>query len=297
MYVGTSRMSRQGDHLTRLMAPDSQGVEKIRAVVLAGGQGARLAPYTRVLPKPLLPVGDRPILEIIVGQLRDSGITEIVLATGYLSSLIETYFGDGTAFGVDIAYHREDRQLGTVGPLGSIAGLDHTFILMNGDVLTTPFYEDLLAAHRRTGALATVATRLQEIDIDYGVLGLGEQIDGTRRILGIDEKPRYSWPVSTGVYVFEPRVRDFVKPGVKMDFPELMGRLIASDEVVAAYEHDGYWMDIGQLHNLEAAVQDFEGSAEEFVSRRKPDPRELLSNGRRRRWSGARLARKNRAVL
>src|SRR6476661_5688890 len=108
----------------------------MKAVVLAGGQGSRLAPYTRVLPKPLLPVGDRPILEIVIGQLRDAGVAEVVIATGYLSGLIEAYFGDGSAFGVSITYAREEAPLGTVGPLATIEGLDETFVLMNGDVLS-----------------------------------------------------------------------------------------------------------------------------------------------------------------
>jgi NDP-sugar pyrophosphorylase family protein len=264
----------------RLVAIASPRAEIVKAVILAGGQGARLAPYTRVLPKPLLPVGDQPILEIIVGQLRDAGIRDIVLATGYLSSLIETYFGDGSAFGVEITYAREERQLGTVGPIASISGLDETFILMNGDVLTTACYRELLAAHRRSGATATVATRLQEIDIDYGVLRLGDRVGDVRRIDGIDEKPRYSWPVSTGIYVFEPRVKQFVEAGRKMDLPDLVTRMIAAGEMVASYDHGGYWMDIGQLHRLEAAVQDFEGSAEDFASRPELAPEELLP-GRR----------------
>lgn len=245
----------------------------MKAVVLAGGKGARLAPYTRVLPKPLLPVGDRPILEIIVGQLRDAGITDIVLATGYLSSLIETYFGDGRPYGVDISYAREAEQLGTAGVLASLPPLEDTFIMMNGDVLTTPLYAELLAAHRRSEAAATIAARMQEVDVDYGVLELGGAVGDLRRIDRIDEKPCYSWPVSTGIYAFEPVVQEHVEPGLRMDFPDLVSRLITAGETVAAYDHDGYWMDIGQLHDLEAAVQDFEGSAEDFVGQASIDPR------------------------
>jgi NDP-sugar pyrophosphorylase family protein len=237
----------------------------VKAVVLAGGKGARLVPYTRVLPKPLLPVGDKPILEIIVAQLRDAGVREIVLATGYLSNLIQTYFGDGSSLGVKITYSCEESALGTIGPLASIDGLDETFILMNGDVLTTGFFPDLLAAHKTSGATATIASRLQTVDVDYGVLAMTPSADGLPRIDRIDEKPRYSWPVSMGIYVFEPRVLDFVPRDVKFDFPDLIERLIEADEVVAAYEHDGYWMDIGQLHHLEAAVRDYEGDAEAFA--------------------------------
>lgn len=193
-------------------------------------------------------------------------MSEIVLATGYLSNLIQTYFGDGSSLGVKISYSCEESALGTVGPLGSIDGLDETFILMNGDVLTTAFFPELLAAHKASGATATIASRLQTVDVDYGVLALNASGENSLpRIERIDEKPRYSWPVSMGIYVFEPRVLDFVPRDVKFDFPELISRLIEADEPVAAYEHDGYWMDIGQLHHLEAAVRDYEGDAEAFA--------------------------------
>ncbi len=136
---------------------------------------------------------------------------------------------------------------------------------MNGDVLTNPLYGDLVAAHATSGAAATIATRLQTIDVDYGVLDLDAPEGDSRRILRIDEKPRFSWPVSMGIYAFEPRVLEFVAPNARMDFPELISRLIAAGELVTAYEHAGYWMDIGQLHHLEAAVRDYEGDAEDFA--------------------------------
>ncbi len=243
----------------------------MKAVIFAGGKGARLLPYTSVVPKPLLPVGNHAVLEIIIGQLREAGITEIVLATGYMSSLIEAYFGDGKSWGVSISYNRERTELGTVGALAEVPGLDDTFIMMNGDVLATPLYRELVEAHRRVGAAATIATKSQEIDVDYGVLRLGGDVAGLRRIEGIDEKPRYSWPVSMGIYAVEPRVTRFVEPGRRMDLPDLVERLIAEGETVAAYEHSGYWQDIGQLHDLEAAVQAFEGSVDEFVGKARLD--------------------------
>src|SRR5829696_2137411 len=136
----------------------------MKAVVLAGGHGSRLLPYTRVLPKPLLPVGDRPVLEIIVAQLRDAGLHEIVLATGYLSGLIEAYFGDGERFGVKISYSREAEALGTAGPIAFV-DLDDDTLVMNGDVLTKPFYRGLIDSHRADDAIATVGTRMQQIDV------------------------------------------------------------------------------------------------------------------------------------
>lgn len=249
--------------------------------MFAGGQGARLLPYTYVLPKPLLPVGDKPILQVIIDQLRQAGIEEVVLATGHMSALIETYFGDGADHGVAISYHREREPLGTVGALAEIPEFQEPFIMMNGDVLTdTTLYDHLVGAHREARAAMTIATKCQEIDIDYGVLGLGEQLGAARRIERIDEKPRYSWPVSMGIYVVEPRVQRLVQPGRRMDFPDLITRMIDIGETVAAYEHDGYWMDIGHLHHLEAAVQDFETAADAFAGdtasnpRVRPDPAE-----------------------
>lgn len=243
--------------------------------MLAGGEGTRLHPYTRILPKPLLPIGDRPILEIIVEQLRSAGVEEVVLATGHLSSLIETFFGDGSGYGMSITYAREDEERGTVGPLADIAGLDETFILMNGDVLTDPLYDDLLAAHRHAGATATIATHAQNVELDYGVVELGTRINGTRRIEQLREKPQSTYQVSMGVYIFEPEVLAQVPRDRRMDFPELIDRLIERDELVVSYEHRGYWIDVGQVHNLESAVQEYERRAERFVgqtgARQSPD--------------------------
>lgn len=252
----------------------------MKAVVLAGGTGTRLAPYTRILPKPLLPVGDRPILEIIIGQLRDAGVDEIVIATGYLSGLIETFFGDGLAYGVSIAYAREVDPLGTAGPIATIEGLDETFIMMNGDILTTPPYDELLEAHRDSGAIATIATRPEDVEIDYGVVRLGEKVNGVHHISAFEEKPTFVCQVSAGIYVFEPEVVQYVTPGERLDFPELLGRLLAAGRPVASHDHNGYWMDVGQLHHLEAAVQEFEGSAERFVGRSRLSPIEQLANSR-----------------
>jgi NDP-sugar pyrophosphorylase family protein len=243
------------------------GGAPVKAIIFAGGKGARLMPYTHVLPKPLLPVGEQSVLEIILAQLRHSGITDIVLATGYKSALIEGVIGDGSEHGVDITYHREREPLGTVGALAEVDRFEETFIMMNGDVLTDePLYGSLLQAHRASGAAMTVASKLEQIDIDYGVLHLGDDLGGARRIERIDEKPRYAWPVSMGVYAVEPRVQQLVERGVKMDFPDLIARLLERGEEVAAYEHPGYWLDIGRLHHLEEAVQDFEDSAGRFLS-------------------------------
>jgi len=252
----------------------------MKAVVLAGGIGTRLAPYTRILPKPLLPVGDRPILEIIIGQLRDAGVDEVVIATGHLSRLIETFFGDGADHGVSISYARETEPLGTAGPLAMIDGLDETFLMLNGDVLITPQFEELLATHRASGAVATIATSVEEITLDYGVVLKGDHVDGIRRIVGFEEKPTIVRDVSTGIYALEPKVVEYVAPGERLDFPELIQRLLDAGEPVAAFEHTGFWMDVGQLHHLEAAVREYEEDAERFAGD-SAVPAELLEQLRR----------------
>jgi NDP-sugar pyrophosphorylase family protein len=224
-----------------------------------------------VLPKPLLPVGERPILEIIVGQLRDAGITEITLATGYLSGLIEAYFGDGSAFGVDISYSREDVPLGTAGPLAAIDGLDETFVLMNGDCFSDLDLRALLDAHASSSAVATIACHSEMVDVDFGVLQLSD--DGA--IKGIDEKPSYVVDVSMGLYVFEPKVLDLVTPNTYLDFPDLITALIERGDRVESYRHSGHWVDLGRVRHLEEAAQALEGSAQEVIAERDADPREV----------------------
>ncbi|MEA2494009.1 MAG: NDP-mannose synthase [Thermoleophilaceae bacterium] len=255
----------------------------MKAVVLAGGEGARLAPYTRILPKPLLPVGDQPILEIIVDQLRDSGIDEIVLATGYLSSLIETYFGDGSAFGIPISYVRENRPLGTAGALAAVGTLDSPFLVMNGDILTEPFYADLCAAHQASEATATIATRQEELTLDYGIVRMDDRPGAVARVLRIDEKPRYVVDVSLGVSVFEPSVLDYIEADRRLDFPDLIGVLTGAGELVQSFRHSGYWLDVGTVHRLESGLKDFEEGAERWIKRVKSDPRRRGADDRETR--------------
>jgi len=221
-------------------------------------------PYTRVLPKPLLPVGDRPVLEIIVAQLRDAGMAEVVLATGWLSGLIEAYFGDGERFGIEVTYHREANALGTAGPLAFV-DMDEDTLIMNGDVLTQPIYRGLIDAHRSGGAEATIATRTQTIDVDFGVLKLVDGDGEAKQIVGIDEKPSAAYPVSTGIHVFSPNVRDYIRAGEYLDLPELIARMVANGELVAAYPHEGLWFDIGQLHRFDDALRAGEGEAIDYL--------------------------------
>jgi len=222
----------------------------MKAVVLAGGKGTRLRPYTVAFPKPLMPVGNMPILEIIIKQLKIHGINEVILAVGHLAELIMTYFGDGSKFGIKIRYSREDEPLGTAGPLSLLRDeLDDTFIVMNGDILTTLNYSELIEFHKKNGAIATIALNRRDVYIDFGVV----KIDGALNIVDYIEKPTLHYLVSMGVYVFEPKVLDYIPYKKKFDFPDLVKRLIEAGEKVKGFVYDGYWLDIGRPEDYEKA--------------------------------------------
>jgi NDP-mannose synthase len=229
-----------------------------RAVVLAGGKGTRLRPYTTVLPKPLMPVGDRPILDIVVRQLKRAGFERVTMATGYLAELIEVFFRDGDKYGVSIDYFREQEPLGTVGALSMIEGLaDADFLVMNGDVLTDIDYAALLREHIESGAAATIATKTRDVRIQLGVLVFGDG-DDRSRLTGYMEKPTVRYEASMGIYCFSPRVLEHIEEGETLDFPDLVLKLIAAGEVVRASPTDGYWLDIGRHDDYEAAQAEFE---------------------------------------
>ena len=182
-----------------------------RAVILAGGMGTRLRPYTTVIPKPLMPVGDRPVLDIVVRQLKRDGFERITVATGHLAELIEAFFKNGEAYDVPIDYFREHEPLGTVGALALIDDLDEDFLVMNGDVLTDIDYAGLLKRHADSDAVATIATKQRDVQISLGVLRFGEDGDPTR-LTGYDEKPKIHYEASMGVYCFSPKVLEHIEP-------------------------------------------------------------------------------------
>lgn len=235
-----------------------------RAVILAGGQGTRLRPYTMVLPKPLMPVGDRPILDIVIRQLRHAEFDRVTIATGYLAELIEAFFGDGSRHGVPIDYFREHDPLGTVGALSLIDGLDEDFLVMNGDVLTDLDYGALLDRHYAGGQAATIAAHQRDVQISLGVMEFDSEADRTE-VTGYVEKPTLSYEVSMGVYCFAPRVRDHIVAGQKLDFPDLVLRLIAAGEKVRAWRSPDHWLDIGRPDDYEQAQDDFDRLRHRFI--------------------------------
>lgn len=233
----------------------------MRAVILCGGKGTRLRPYTTVLPKPLMPIGEMPILEIVMRQLKHAGITRITLAVGYLAELLEAFFRDGSRIGVPIDYSIESQPLGTVGPLTLIEGLDQPFLMMNGDVLTDLDYSDVLRYHRACGGVATIASYKREVKIDFGVIRTNDANAITEYI----EKPSYEYQVSMGIYVFQPAVLKLLKHNERLDFPELVQLLIARGEKVVSYPFSGYWLDMGRPDDYERAIEEFENRKHEFL--------------------------------
>ena len=225
-------------------------------MILAGGLGTRLRPYTTVLPKPLMPVGDRPILDIVVRQLARAEFERITIATGYLAELIEAFFGDGTRYGVAIDYFREDEPLGTVGALSLIDELDRDFLVMNGDILTDIDYGALLERHQQGGQTATIAAHRRDVQVSLGVMRF-EQDGDPSVVTDYIEKPSYSYVVSMGVYCFAPRALSFIEPGERLDFPDLILRLIADGEVVRSWLSDDYWLDSGRHDDYEQAQEEF----------------------------------------
>jgi NDP-sugar pyrophosphorylase family protein len=229
----------------------------MRAVLLAGGEGQRLRPYTTVLPKPLMPVGDRPIMDVIVRQLAHAGVDRITVATGYLAELIEVFFGDGSRYGVPIDYYREEEPLGTVGALALIDGLDDNFLVMNGDVLTDLDYLRLFEAHRSGDAVATIATQVREVEISLGVPRCEDGDDSTR-LTDYLEKPRIHYLASMGVYCFSPDVLAHIEPGKRLDFPDLILTLLARGHTVRSWPSTAYWLDIGRHDDYELALDEFD---------------------------------------
>ncbi len=233
----------------------------MKAVILAGGKGTRLAPYTKILPKPLMPIGDVPILEIILLQLRSAGITDIVLTVGHLAELLKAFFKDGSHLDMNITYNYENTPLGTAGPLALIEDLDEAFLVMNGDILTTIDYLDLINFHKKQQAVLTIAMHPRKVHIDLGVI----EANQNDNVVGYIEKPTMNYMVSMGVYVFDPGVRQYIPKGNYMDFPDLVKKLIREGEPVSGYPFKGYWQDLGRPDDYEQASQDFDNMRDHFL--------------------------------
>ena len=231
-----------------------------RAVILAGGKGTRLRPYTVVLPKPLMPIGEFPILEVIIKQLVAAGFTHITLAVNHQAEIIKAFFMDGNKWGIRIDYSLEDKPLGTMGPLKLIDDLPKNFLVMNGDILTDLDYADFHDAHIRQNEIFTISSHLREQVIDYGVL---ETIDS--RLLGLQEKPRMNYEVSMGVYMVSSRALCFIPADTAYGFDNLMHDLVSAKQNVAVQKFTGYWLDIGRPDDYAQAIDEFESMRSRFI--------------------------------
>lgn len=247
-----------------------------RAVLMAGGRGTRLAPLTSVLPKPLMPLGEEPILGLLLRQLASQGVSDVTLAIGYLGDLVEAYCGDGSRFGVNLTYSREDVPLGTIGPLRNIEGLDTPFLVMNGDLLTTLGYRDLLNSHVASEAMLTLSAIRRTIQFEFGVLET-ERRGANTVVSQMLEKPGLERWVSMGAYVLDPSVIDLIPEGRPYDLPSLVSDLLAAGQAVGAYEFDGYWLDIGRHGDYQQALDDFEEMRPLFFGEPEPAQREAAA--------------------
>jgi NDP-mannose synthase len=238
----------------------------MQAIILAGGKGTRLRPYTTVIPKPLMPVGDMPILEIILRQLKRAGVEEIILACSYMGQMFQAFFQDGRRFGLHIDYSYEEKSLGTAGPIAMVLDrMKADFLVVNGDLLTTLDYRKLYDAHCAAGVAATLGLYTREVKIDFGVV----EPDAAGNLSRYIEKPEYKFEVSMGVNVFSPEaVRPFLKAGEHLDIPQLMMQLRAAGQRVLCFRSPCYWLDIGRLDDYQTANEIFESRKLEFL----PDP-------------------------
>jgi NDP-sugar pyrophosphorylase family protein len=223
----------------------------MQALIMAGGKGSRLYPYSAALPKPLMPLGDKPVLEILLNRLRAAGITEVILAVNHLRHLLEAFFGDGSRFGVSVSYSFEEQPLGTAGPIGLVLDrLEDNFMLMNGDLLTTLDLKAMLADHRMRNADATIGVYQRMLRSEFGLL----DVDDSMRMIGYREKPIYQQLVSMGVYALRrDAVRPYIVPGAHLDMPVLMQTMQESNGKVYCHRQDCFWLDIGRPEDFAEA--------------------------------------------
>ncbi|MHB1105254.1 MAG: nucleotidyltransferase family protein [Lutibacter sp.] len=225
-----------------------------RAIILAGGKGTRLKPYTISLPKPLVPIGERPILEIIISKLKKHGFDHITITVNHYADIIKAFFGDGSKWDIKIDYSEEEKPLSTMGPLTQIDDLPENFLVMNGDVLTDLDFDAFYANHVNRGSNFTIAAHNRIDKVEYGVLHKNDNSE----LIGFEEKPTNQYLVSMGVYMMNKKNLKFIPPNTFFGFDHLMNELIKSEVLPFIYEFDGYWLDIGRPDDYEKAINDNE---------------------------------------
>jgi NDP-sugar pyrophosphorylase family protein len=234
----------------------------MKAIILAGGRGTRLAPYTYVLPKPMMPVGDKAILEILLRQMKRAGIFDVVITVGHLAGLMQAFFQDGLQYDLNISYSFEPKPLGTAGPLSLVPGLDRTFLVSNGDVLTNLNINQFIEFHHQHEGICTIAMHDRKVNIALGVIDHNPE---DYRVTKYIEKPTLDYCVSMGMYIFEPEVLNYIPQGEYLDFPNLVHKLLDAGVKVVGYPFDGYWMDLGNPDDYAQANKDFEQMRSQFL--------------------------------
>ena len=232
-----------------------------RAIILAGGKGTRLRPYTVVLPKPLMPIGDYPILEVIIRQLKQHDFTDITMAVNHQAEIIKAFFGDGSKWGVKIDYSLEDKALSTMAPLKLIKDLPDDFLVMNGDILTDLDFSKFYENHINSKNIFTISSYQREVKSEFGVL----DVDNVDTLIGFREKPVTIYDVSMGIYMVSKRVLKYIPEDTFYGFDHLMLDLIKNNQKPKVKKFDGYWLDIGRVDDYNIAIDIFESNLNMFL--------------------------------
>ena len=223
----------------------------LQAVIMAGGFGTRLRPLTEDLPKPMLPIGDQPVMELMLERLGRAGIKRVNITTHYLPEKIREHFGDGQLFGVELKYVNEERPLGTAGAIGLMEPADTPLLVINGDILTKVDFKAMLKYHRKHKADLTVGVRQYDLEVPYGVL----ECEGPY-VRGLKEKPKYHFLVNAGIYLLAPSVYQYIPAGERFDMTDLIERLLEDERLVASFPIVEYWLDIGEPSDYQQAQED-----------------------------------------
>lgn len=235
----------------------------MKAIVMAGGKGSRLHPYSALLPKPLMPLGDMPVLEVLLRRLKQAGVEEVFLAVNHLRQLIEAFFGDGSRMGLRLHYSLEDKPLGTAGPMAAVLDrLGDDFVMTNGDLLTSLDVAAMIRFHREHRAAATIGVYPREVKIEFGLV----DVDAEKRMVGYREKPSYHHLVSMGIYILNAaEVRGHVQPDTYLDMPDLMQKLVRAGGDVRCFQDDCFWLDIGRPDDFARAQEIYEKNPRVFL--------------------------------
>jgi len=232
-----------------------------RAIILAGGKGTRLKPYTVVLPKPLMPIGDFPILEVVIRQLAKNGFEHITITVNHQAEIIKAFCGDGSRWGIKVDYSLESKPLSTMGPLKLINDLPDNFLVMNGDILTDLNFSDFYNTHVADKQLFSISSYRRTEVSEYGVL----EVDENNTLTGFKEKPKHHYLVSMGIYMVNRKVLDFIPEDTFYGFDTLMLDLLKKHENVGVKPFDGYWLDIGRPDDYMQAIEEFDTNKEKFL--------------------------------